>query len=48
MEYRKTGRGGAGNYYTQQDLDKAAKEVVKGKVGSDLYLQCKISVAESP
>ena len=32
MEYRKTGRGGAGNYYSQQDLEKVAKEAAKGKV----------------
>ena len=38
MEYRKTGRGGAGNYYTQQDLlDKVAKGAVKGKVNLIAY-----------
>lgn len=32
MEYRKTGRGGAGNYYNQQDLEKAARQAAKAKV----------------
>ena len=39
MEYRKTGRGGAGNYYTQQDLDKVAKGATKGKVDMIAYLE---------
>ncbi len=25
MEYQKVGRGGAGNYYSQQDVEKALK-----------------------
>lgn len=25
--YRKIGRGGAGNYYTPQDIDEAAKRI---------------------
>lgn len=29
MEYRKVGRGGAGNYYTPQDLEKASKETAE-------------------
>ena len=32
MEYCKTGRGGAGNYYSQQYLEKVAREAAKGKV----------------
>ena len=32
MEYRKSGRGGAGNYYSQQDLDKAARQAAISKV----------------
>ncbi len=29
MEYQKVGRGGAGNFYTPQDVEKASKETPK-------------------
>ena len=29
MEYRKVGRGGAGNYYSQKDVEDAAKKAAE-------------------
>ena len=40
MEYQKVGRGGAGNFYSQGDIAKAAKRATEvGKHGINKYLQ---------
>ena len=37
MEYQKVGRGGAGNFYSPQDVEKASKETAKVRKASHLY-----------
>lgn len=32
MEYRKVGRGGAGNYYSQKDIEEASKKAAQVRV----------------
>ena len=35
--YRKVGRGGAGNYYSPQDIDEAAKRIDEVRKQSAFY-----------
>ena len=37
MEYQKVGRGGAGNFYSPQDLEKASKETDKVRKPSHVF-----------
>lgn len=40
--YRKIGRGGAGNYYSKQDVEEAARRAAEVRVGnSDLEIETK-------
>lgn len=40
--YRKIGRGGAGNYYSKQDVEEAARRAAEVRVGnSELEIETK-------